>query len=118
MFTISAVPRQATWHSEKGVKTYQDFEHNSHQIPSTARRVVLKLFSFGLLRSVQMSSAEALLNLLVNRSFEGRVECSSILYPFSQLLRKSGDWMGYALGNLSQSFPDFLPPESQQDANR
>jgi hypothetical protein len=65
-----------------------------------------------------MSSAEALLKLFGNRSFEGRVECSSILYRFSQLLRKSGDWMGYALGNLSPSFPVLLPPESQQDANR
>ena len=66
---------------------------------------------FGLLRSVRISSVECLLKLLDAMSFEGRVKySSSILYHFSQLLRKLGDWTTYALGNQSPSLLNFLPP--------
>ena len=62
-----------------------------------------------------MSSAECLLKLLGSLSLEGCVEySSSIIYHSSQLLRKSGDWMEYALGNQSPSFQNFLPPKKMR----
>jgi hypothetical protein len=74
--------------------------HYSHPIPSTASRVrrhgAVELspcaVCFGLLRSVPMSSAECLSNILNALRFENRVEhSSSILYHSSQLPTKLVD---------------------------
>ena len=50
-----------------------------------------------------MPSVESLLKLF------GRVEYSSSIISLNW--RKLDDWMGYALGNQSPSFLNFLPPK-------
>ena len=104
--------QRVIWHSEKGVETFPDFAHN---------QIKFSLYRIERPRAVELCACvvsifffEALLKMFCIKSFEGSVECSSIQYHFYQLLRES---MGYAPGNLSPSFPDFLPPESQQDAH-
>ena len=119
---ISAVLYQATWHSEKRVKTYQDFAylHYSHPIPSVRRAVELSVCAacIGLLRSVRMSSAECLLKLFGALSFEGRVEySSSILYHSSQNAEKIGLFgRGSAHWEIKPVVSEVLSP--QQDAYR